>query len=82
MDHDDSGSDRPKIVNVIDSHILRSGMRAENPARISSSRSGKASHQADLSFSDKTGSRRDIGLKKMLQNFEPVGARRRPTRLA
>jgi hypothetical protein len=30
MDHDDSGSDRPKIVNVIDSHILRSGMRAEN----------------------------------------------------
>jgi len=30
LDHDDFGSNRPKIMNVIDSNILRSGMRAEN----------------------------------------------------
>jgi hypothetical protein len=30
LDHDDFGSNRSKIMNVIDSNILRSGMRAEN----------------------------------------------------
>jgi hypothetical protein len=30
LDHDDSGSNRSKIMNVIDSNIMRSGMRAEN----------------------------------------------------
>jgi hypothetical protein len=29
-DQDDFGSNRSKIMNVIDSNILRSGMRAEN----------------------------------------------------
>jgi hypothetical protein len=30
LDHDDFGSNRSKIMNVIDSHISRSGMQAEN----------------------------------------------------
>ncbi|ABE64706.1 hypothetical protein Nham_4040 [Nitrobacter hamburgensis X14] len=30
LDHDDFGSIQSKIMNVIDSNILRSGMRAEN----------------------------------------------------
>jgi hypothetical protein len=30
LDHDDLGSNRSKIMNVIDSSILRSGMLAEN----------------------------------------------------
>jgi len=37
-DHDDLGSDRSKTMNVIDSNILRSGMRAENRYTLSSSR--------------------------------------------
>ncbi len=30
LDHDDPGSNRSRIMNVIDSNILRRGMRAEN----------------------------------------------------
>jgi hypothetical protein len=37
LDHDDFGSDRFNM-NVIDSNILRSGMRAENRSHFSSSR--------------------------------------------
>ncbi|MQX16064.1 hypothetical protein GHK62_15230 [Sinorhizobium terangae] len=40
LDHDDFRSNRPKIINVIDSNKLRRGMRAENRAHFSSSRSG------------------------------------------
>jgi hypothetical protein len=34
LDHDDCGSNRSKIINVIDSNISRSGARAENRCTI------------------------------------------------